>query len=163
MTTVLIADDDADHRELMTLALYRLGHQVIVVTDAEQALRAAAGGGLDAALLDVRMPRMSGIELCRQLRAAPATAQLPIMMVSADVNGDRIMAAMAAGADDYLTKPYHRRELDTRLDALLLRRARPGSRTAAAANAALLAARAALPKPVAAPAVPGCPPLRRTA
>jgi DNA-binding response OmpR family regulator len=163
VTTVLIADDDADHREIMTLALRRLGHQVVVAENGAQVLAAAARGGIDAALLDGRMPDMSGIELCRLLRDAPATAQLPIMVVSADAHGTQITAAMDAGADDYLTKPYHRSDLGAQLDALLLRRDRSGTRPAAAANAALLAARAAMPKPAAVPALPILHPLRRTA
>jgi DNA-binding response OmpR family regulator len=153
MATVLIADDDVDHRELMTLALHRFGHEVVVAQDAESAVLAAQGGGIDAVLLDMRMPGASGIVVCGRLRAAPETVNLPIMMVSADVSGGRIMAAMNAGADDYLTKPFHRAELETRLQALLVRRERAGSKPSAAANAALLAARAAVTgtKPVSPP------------
>jgi DNA-binding response OmpR family regulator len=143
--TVLIADDDADHRELMTLALRRIGHRVVAAADAEAAGQALRGGGFDAALLDVRMAGTSGIELCRSLRADPVTAGLPIMLVSADVNTGRILDGMDAGADDYLTKPYHRAELGARLEALLLRRGERAGRSAVAANASRLAARAALP------------------
>ncbi|MEV4637741.1 response regulator [Actinoplanes sp. NPDC049548] len=162
MTTVLIVDDDADHRDLITLALQRFGHDVVAVADADAARRALAAGGIDAALLDVRMPGESGIDLCRGLRAARATAGLPIMLVSADVNGDRILAGMDAGADDYLAKPYQRAELATRVETLLARRERPAGGSATAARAALLAARAALPRPVGVPAVPQ-PGLARTA
>jgi DNA-binding response OmpR family regulator len=144
--TVLIADDDADHRELMALALRRLGHDVVEAVDAESAHRAVAAGGIDALLLDVRMPGGSGIDLCRRLRAEPATANLPIMLVSADVNNHRILAAMDAGADDYLAKPYQRAELHNRVELLLARRGSTTSKPAAAATAALLAARAALPR-----------------
>lgn len=151
MATVLIADDDADHRDLLTLALLRCGHDVVEAADADAALRVVESGGIDAVLLDVRMPGTSGIELCRLLRAGPASADLPIMLVSADVNGHRILAGMDAGADDFLAKPYHRAELAARVTALLLRRERPSSRSAIAARAALLAARAAVPRPVAVP------------
>jgi DNA-binding response OmpR family regulator len=150
--TVLIADDDADHRELLTLALHRFGHQVVEATDARSAQSRLDEGGIDAVLLDVRMPGESGIELCRRLRDDPATAALPIMLVSADVNDRRIAAARAAGADDYLTKPFHRAELAARLDNVLLGRGTPAARAAAAANAAALAARDALYQPVVAAA-----------
>lgn len=143
MPTVLIADDDADHRELLTLALHRFGHEVVEATDARSALRRLEQGGIDAVLLDVRMPGISGIELCRRLRDDPLTAALPIMLVSADVNDQRINAARAAGADDYLTKPFHRTELAARLDNVLLGRGTPAARAATAANAAVLAARGA--------------------
>ena len=159
MPTVLIADDDADHRDLITLALHRFGHEVVTAADADTAQRAAAGGGIDAVLLDVRMPGTSGIELCRRLRADPATADLPIMLVSADVNDHQITAGMEAGADDYLAKPYRRAELAARLEALLKRRERPSGKSATAARAALLAARAAVRTPMAVPVSP----LRRTA
>ena len=70
------------------------------------------------------------------------------MFVTADVNDHRILAAMEAGADDYLTKPFHRAELGTRVDNLLLRRAGSAGRSSSAALAAMLAARNALHRPV---------------
>ena len=149
MPTVLIADDEADHRELMTLALRRDGHEIVVAVDADSAMTALLAGGIDAALLDVRMPGENGIDLCRRLRAEPRTAVLPVMLVSADVDDHKILAALHAGADDYLTKPFHRSELCARLDNLLLGRASAPARAAAAAAAALRAA---------VPAVAGTPP-----
>ena len=144
MATVLIADDDADHRELMTLALTRFGHTVAEAADTHAAERILARGGVDAVLLDVRMPTESGIDFCRRLRTDPAYAAVPVMFVTADVNDHRILAAMEAGADDYLTKPFHRAELGARLDNLLLPRAAAPARPVAAAHAAMLAARHAL-------------------
>jgi len=148
VATVLIADDDADHRELMTLALRRFGHEVLEATGTRVAERLVTAGGVDALLLDVRMPGESGIDFCRRLRDTPAGVTLPIMFVTADVNDHRILAAMEAGADDYLTKPFHRAELGTRLDNLLLRRTGSAERSSAAATAAMLAARHALHRPV---------------
>jgi DNA-binding response OmpR family regulator len=138
--TVLIADDDVDHRELMTFALRRAGHEVTTAVDAESAMVVLLGGGFEAALLDVRMPGESGIDLCRRLRAEPRTALLPIMLISADVNDQQILAALHAGADDYLTKPFHRTELCVRLDNLLLTRVPAASKSVAAAAAAARAA-----------------------
>jgi DNA-binding response OmpR family regulator len=156
--TVLIADDDADHRELMTLALRRFGHEVVEAVDTRDAQRLIDTGGIDAVLLDIRMPGESGIDFCRRLRDHPATSSLPVMFVTADVNDHRILAAMQAGADDYLTKPFHRTELSTRLDNLLLRRTADPGRSGAAATTAMLAARHALHRPSSADG-----PLRRIA
>ena len=141
MPIVLIVDDDADHRELMRLALRRIGHDAVEASGTADAQRLLDAGGVDAILLDVRMPGESGIDFCRRLRAEPATAALPIMFVTADVNDDRILAALRAGADDYLTKPFHRTELAGRLETVLRRR---NTSPARAAGAALLAARGAL-------------------
>ncbi|WP_250002349.1 response regulator transcription factor [Actinoplanes sp. M2I2] len=151
MPTVLVADDDADHRELLTFALTRAGHRVIPVGDAGAAMTELLSRDVDAALLDVRMPGESGIELCRRLRAEPDTALLPVMLISADVSDDRILTALYAGADDFVPKPFHRAELCARLDNLLLRRSSVGLRPAQAATAALLAARNAVPRTLAAP------------
>ena len=147
MPTVLIADDDVDHRELMTFALRRAGHEIVTAVDAECAMAVLRGGGIDAALLDVRMPGESGIDLCRRLRADPATALVPVMLISADVNDQKVLAALQAGADDYLTKPFHRAELCARLDNLLLRRVPASAKSASMAAAAMRAARLALRPP----------------
>jgi DNA-binding response OmpR family regulator len=145
--TVLITEDDPDHRELLSITLRRFGHDVIEAEDAAGASNALASGGIDAVLLDNRMPGESGVEFCRRLRGDPSTATVPVMFVSADVNDHRILAALQAGADDYVTKPFHRAELVARLDNLLLRRGSAAVRSATAANAALRAARGAVYRP----------------
>jgi DNA-binding response OmpR family regulator len=140
MPVVLIADDDADHRELLRLTLSRRGYTVVEAVDGRAARELLAAGGVDAALFDVRMPSESGIDLCAELRADPRTADLPIMLVSAEARGERIVEALDAGADDYLLKPFPRDELVVRLDALVSRTGRID-----AARAARLAARATAP------------------
>lgn len=152
MPTVLIADDEVDHRELLTIALQRLGYRVVTAADSSGALAQLAAGGIDAALIDVRMPGISGIELCRQIRSSAETEMLPIMVVSADVHRHQIMTALHAGADDFLPKPFSRAELTARLEALLKTRPSAAARSAAASRAALLATRHALAEE--GPAVP---------
>jgi DNA-binding response OmpR family regulator len=158
MPTVLVADDDADHRELLRLALSRFGHRIVEAATTADAGRMIAAGGIDAVLLDNRMPGESGIEFCRRLRQDPATATLPVMLVSADVSDSCILTALRAGADDYLTKPFHRAELGTRLGNLLQRRGTAAAASATASNAAMLAARRALAR-----AADAAPEVRRTA
>ncbi|MEU4423662.1 response regulator [Actinoplanes sp. NPDC024001] len=145
MPTVLITDDEIDHRELLKLALHRLGFDVVTAGDLGSALDVLSRGGVDAALIDVRMPGGSGIDLCRRIRSDPDLADLPIMVVSADVHRHQIMTALHAGADDFLAKPFTRAELTSRLETLLGQRNHAAIRSAAAARAALLAARHAVP------------------
>ncbi|SDT72039.1 response regulator [Actinoplanes derwentensis] len=159
MSTVLIADDEFDHRELMTLVLHRLGYDVVTAGDSGAALELLTAGGIDALLTDVRMPGVSGIELCRIVRNSPAIAATPVMVISADVHRHHIMTALHAGADDFLPKPFSRVQLGTRLEALLGIRAGKAARSATAARAALLAARQALVLEQ----KPERPPFRRTA
>ena len=144
MPTVLVVDDDVDHRELMTLALHRDGHEVVTAADAATAFGLLTAGGIDAVLLDVRMPGESGVDLCRRLRAEAATAVVPVLMVSADVSDHRILEALHAGADDFLAKPFHRAQLCARLGDLLPAHHRP---TVKASAAALPAVRYAVPRP----------------
>ncbi|WP_127500025.1 response regulator transcription factor [Actinoplanes solisilvae] len=148
MPTVLIADDDADHRDLMTFALTRGGHRVVAAVDAAAAMTELLSGEVDVALLDVRMPGESGIDLCRRLRAQPVTALLPIMLVSADVNDRHILTALYAGADDFMPKPFRRAEICARLDNLLLRKHGIARRPARVASARTAAVRP--PRPVSA-------------
>ncbi|MEU8656871.1 response regulator transcription factor [Actinoplanes philippinensis] len=152
MPTVLIADDEVDHRELLTIALHRLGYDVVTAADSAGALARLADGGIDAALIDVRMPGGSGIELCRQIRGSAETELLPIMVISADVHRHQIMTALHAGADDFLPKPFSRAELTSRMETLLRTRPSAAARSGTAARAALLASRHALIEET--PAVP---------
>jgi DNA-binding response OmpR family regulator len=120
---VLVADDDADIRNLVTFKLTQSGHRVTAVEDGLAALRAAREQPVDLVLLDIRMPGMSGLDVCRNLRAEPETATLPAIMITARSQEGDIEAGFAAGADDYITKPFSPRELSSRVTALLNRAA----------------------------------------
>ncbi|MDX2692142.1 response regulator [Streptomyces ipomoeae] len=116
-----MADDDTDIQDLVTLKLTQSGHQVTAVEDGTAALRAARENTVDLALLDIRMPGMSGLDVCRELRAAPETATLAVILITARSQEGDIEVGFAAGADDYIIKPFSPRELASRVTALLNR------------------------------------------
>jgi two-component system phosphate regulon response regulator PhoB len=123
MSHVLIADDDPDIRELVRYKLEQAGHKVTAVADGAAALSAARDGAeYGLILLDVMMPRMSGIEVCEALRAEPATQTIPIMLLTAKAQERDVEQGFAAGADDYILKPFSPRELLTRVNAAVARR-----------------------------------------
>ncbi|MFE9442173.1 response regulator transcription factor [Streptomyces sp. NPDC006602] len=124
MASVLIADDDIDIRDLVAFKLMQSGHQVTVVEDGMAALQAARNQPVDLALLDIRMPGMSGLDVCRELRAAPETAALPVILLTARSQEGDIETGFAAGADDYIVKPFSPRELNSRVQAVLTRAGR---------------------------------------
>ena len=124
MSAILLVEDDPDIRELVAYKLTRGGFEVIEAADGPAALRAARERRPDAVILDVRLPRVSGIDVCRELRAAPATATVPIIMLTGAVRLPDLEQAYAAGATDYLVKPFSPRELLERVEAALARVAR---------------------------------------
>ncbi|WP_432093326.1 response regulator transcription factor [Streptomyces sp. bgisy100] len=124
MANVLVADDDADIRDLVTFKLTQSGHAVVSVEDGPSALAAAREDGVSIALLDIRMPGMSGLDVCRELRSAPETSSLPIILLTARSQEGDVETGFAAGADDYIVKPFSPRELASRVSALLARAGR---------------------------------------
>ena len=121
MTVVLVADDDADIRDLVAFKLEQAGLEVIPVEDGHTALEQARSRRPTLAVLDVSMPGLSGIEVCRMLRADAATAGILIIMLTARVQEQDVEGGFNAGADDYVTKPFSPRELVSRIQALLSR------------------------------------------
>lgn len=115
---VLIAEDDAPGRELLVTLVESLGYEPIAVADGEAALHIAAGGRVDLVLSDVGMPGLGGFELCRRLKASPATRRIPVVLLTA-IGDEFRAAAIEAGADDFLSKPASRQELHLRLRALI--------------------------------------------
>lgn len=121
---ILVADDDDDIRELAAVVLRRNGYAVTVVEDgtaAEAELIGAQSSGVPfaVAVLDVSMPGLSGLEVCRRTRAAPGCTPTRVLLVTALAQDTDVAEGFAAGADDYLTKPFSPRELVARVGALL--------------------------------------------
>ena len=119
---ILLADDDRAIREALTRALTLEGYDVVQANDGAQALSLVESTKPDAAVLDVMMPNVDGLTVCRVLRAE--RNRLPILMLTARTETPDRVAGLDAGADDYLPKPFDLDELLARLRALL-RRARP--------------------------------------
>jgi two-component system, OmpR family, phosphate regulon response regulator PhoB len=124
MSTILLVEDDPDIRHLVAYKLGKGGMKVIGVADGVAALREARANPPDLVLLDVRMPHMSGIEVCRELRAGPLPADVPIIMLTARARPQDLEQGFAAGATDYVVKPFSPRELLERVEAVLARAAR---------------------------------------
>ncbi len=121
MTVVLVADDDADIRDLVAFKLEQAGLEVVAVEDGQAALEQARARQPTLAVLDVSMPGLSGIDVCRMLRAEPSTAGMLIIMLTARVQEQDVEGGFSAGADDYVTKPFSPRELVSRIQAMLSR------------------------------------------
>ena len=128
-TRILVVEDEADIAGLIKHALERAGDaQVDIVSTGDAALRRMARTPPDLKLLDLNLPTLDGTELCRMVRAQPATARLPIIIVTARTSeGDRVLG-LDLGADDYITKPFSLRELTARVRAILRRSADAGER-----------------------------------
>lgn len=121
MTTIVVADDDADVRDLVQFKLEQGGMDVVSVGDGAAALEACRQHGPDLVLLDLMMPGMSGLDVCRSLRASAALADVPVIMLTARAQESDIAQGFAAGADDYVVKPFSPRELSSRVQAVLAR------------------------------------------
>ena len=133
MPTVLVVDDDAHIREVVAYALEREGMTVLSAADGREALARVAAGGIDLVVLDILMPEVDGLEVCRRLRAA---GSVPIILLSS--RGEEIdrIVGLEVGADDYVAKPFSPRELAARVKAVLRRAEGRGTAAAPAAAAA---------------------------
>ena len=116
---VLIADDNEQNRELLDAYLSDEDYEILMAGDGEEALEVVRAQHPDLILLDIMMPRMSGYEVCEQLRAAPEYSGIPVLMVTALNEMGDIEKAVNAGCDDFLTKPVNQLELKTRVRSLL--------------------------------------------
>lgn len=118
--TILVVDDDSATRRALRVTLSGMGFTVVEAARGEEALSLARATWFDAVLLDVEMPGMGGVEACRCIRRA--VPRLPILMLTVLDSEDDKVLALDAGADDYITKPFHVRELTARLRSAVRRR-----------------------------------------
>jgi two-component system KDP operon response regulator KdpE len=121
--TILVVDDDNSTRRALRVTLTGMGFTVVEAARGEEALSLARVAWFDAVLLDVDMPGMGGVEACRCIRRA--VARLPILMLTVMDSEDDKVLALDAGADDYITKPFHVLELTARLRSAVRRRNTP--------------------------------------
>ena len=121
MARILVAEDDPKQAELIRRYAVAEGHEVTVVTDGRAAVDEVRRRVPDLVVLDVMMPGLDGLDVCRILRAEPETEAVPILMLTARATEDDLLHGLDLGADDYLTKPYSPRELMARTRSLLRR------------------------------------------
>ncbi|MAF64099.1 MAG: DNA-binding response regulator [Planctomycetes bacterium] len=123
---LLVVEDDQDLREVLVEFLRREGYEVSEAADGEAGLEAVRAERPDLVCLDVMMPGLDGIEVCRRLRADADFADLPILMLSAKGDESDVVLGLGVGADDYVTKPARPKELHARVRSLLRRKETSG-------------------------------------
>jgi CheY-like chemotaxis protein len=119
VASILVAEDDADIRDLFAMALEGAGVDVTAVENGEAALAALEQKTFDMIVTDMWMPRVSGLDLCKKVRAEPATRNLPVLMLSAYGRLRGREEAKMVGASDYLMKPLRPSQLISKVDAML--------------------------------------------
>jgi DNA-binding response OmpR family regulator len=122
---VLVVEDDPDLRQILILSLASVGFAVEGAPDGAAGLEAARRLAPDVVVLDGGLPELDGPEVCRRLRRDPATAEVPIIMVTGRSGADDVERGFAAGADDYVVKPFGPEQLVARIDAVLARAGDP--------------------------------------
>jgi DNA-binding response OmpR family regulator len=117
--TVLVADDSMTVLAMVSARLERAGYDVVTATRGDEALRLARELNPRLVVLDVEMPGLDGMEVARQLRADESLAGMLIILLTAHTEADEVASGLAAGADDYLTKPFSPQQLQARIEQLL--------------------------------------------
>jgi DNA-binding response OmpR family regulator len=120
---VLVADDEEDIRALVAFRLKRAGYEVITAADGEEALLLATTRLPDLAVLDMMMPKATGLEVTRSMREQATTKDIPVILLTARAQEADVSRGFEAGADDYVKKPFSPQDLQTRVQALLERAA----------------------------------------
>jgi DNA-binding response OmpR family regulator len=119
---VLVADDEEDIRALVAFRLQRAGYDVITAADGEEALALATTQLPDLIVLDMMMPKATGLEVTRSLRGQDSTKDIPVILLTARAQEADVASGFEAGADDYVKKPFSPKDLQSRVQTLLERR-----------------------------------------
>ena len=119
MAKILIAEDERDIRDLITLTLRFAGHEVIATPNGEEAFYKAQEEIPDLIMMDVRMPRMTGYEACRRMKEIDELKPIPVIFLSAKGQESEVSAGLEAGAVEYILKPFAPNELTERVAAIL--------------------------------------------
>ena len=135
MSRILVVEDDPDIADLLRHYLERASHEVTVLMQGQHVLQRLSEQRPDLLMLDRMLPGMDGLEICRQLRATPSLADLPVMMVTARAEESDRIVGLELGADDYITKPFSAKEVVARVNALLRRTTRGPSSAGTTATA----------------------------
>jgi len=128
---ILVVEDEADILEVITYNLKREGHKVISSRNGEHGLTRIRTESPDLVILDLMLPGMDGVEVCRAVKSDPVTANTPIIMVTARAEESDVVLGLGMGADDYIAKPFRPRELVARVQAVMTRARRVASAAAA--------------------------------
>ena len=119
MKKILIAEDERDIRDLVSFTLQFAGYKVVAAADGQEAVELALKERPDMILMDVRMPRLSGYEACKRIKADPNLKDVPVVFLSAKGQDTEIRLGMDAGAQEYVVKPFAPAELVEKVKALL--------------------------------------------
>jgi len=119
MAKILIAEDERDIRDLVAFTLRFAGHEVFTAANGEEAVEMAPNVNPDLILMDVRMPRMTGYQACKIMKANPELKDIPVVFLTARGQESEIQEGLDAGAEEYLLKPFAPDHLTTRVKAVL--------------------------------------------
>jgi CheY-like chemotaxis protein len=119
MAKILVAEDERDIRDLVSFTLQYAGYDVVTASNGEEALQLALAEKPDLVLSDVRMPKMTGYEVCKRLKADPEMAHIPVVFLSAKGQEAEVQTGLAVGATDYLLKPFAPDQLMARVAEIL--------------------------------------------
>ena len=121
MLKILVAEDERDIRELIGFTLRYAGFDVVLAKDGAEAVEKASHEKPDLIMLDVRMPKMTGYEACRQLKDNPATSGIPVVILSAKGQDGEVKEGLESGAEEYIVKPFAPDELTNQVKDILRR------------------------------------------